>query len=446
MLPRSLTGRLMLASMAGVLAAAVAGALVVWVQFWPTSLSALVRTELQEEIDDIVEGMRMDALGLRVQLNRNNASIYDAMPKDAAYVVFDQAGRVAASSIDGPALDRLMAMRTGDRSASVPSGGGTLHLELVEARTTHAGRPYLIRVARSDRLITTLQNHAGGLYLRGASIAIALALCTFSLVVYLTIRHMVRPLQQASRAAARLEPRNLSVRLQTADLPKEIVPLIEAFNDALGRLADGYRIQQDFLASAAHELKTPLALLQAEIELGGAADTASLLRDTALMARIVHQLLHLAEASEGNNYTLEPLRLSTEVQEVADYMYRLAGKRGIEIVLEESGNAVVQADRGAIFVLIKNLLENAIHHAPDASRITVRVRPDGFSVEDDGPGIPPEQVPLLFQRFWRAPNQEHEGAGLGLTICREICHAHRWQIAYDASATGACFRVITLPN
>jgi signal transduction histidine kinase len=234
--------------------------------------------------------------------------------------------------------------------------------------------------------------------------------------------------------------------LRTADLPAEIVPLIEAFNGALGRLDDGYRIQQDFLASAAHELKTPLALLQAEIELGGAADTASLLRDTALMARIVHQLLHLAEASEGNNYTLESLRLSTEVQEVVDYMYRLAGKRGIDIVLEQSGDAIVQADRGAIFVLVKNLLENAIHHAPDASRITVRVQPDGFNVEDEGPGVPPEQVPLLFQRFWRAPNQEHEGAGLGLTICREICHAHRWEIAYDSSATGACFRVVTLPT
>lgn len=445
MLPRSLTGRLMLASMAGVLAAAIAGTFVIWMQFWPTSPTALVRAELQEEIDDITTGMRLDAQGLRVQLSQNNASIYDAMPKDAAYVVFDQAGRIAASSVEGPALDRLMAMRAGDRSASVSSSGGRLHLELAEARATHAGRQYLIRVARSNRLVTTLQNHAGELYLRGASIAIALALCTFTLVVYLTIRHMIRPLQQASQVAARLEPRNLTVRLRTADLPAEIVPLIEAFNDALGRLDDGYRIQQDFLASAAHELKTPLALLQAEIELGGAADTASLLRDTALMARIVHQLLHLAEASEGNNYTLEQLRLSTEVQEVADYMHRLAGKRGIEIVLEESGDAVVQADRGAIFVLVKNLLENAIHHAPDTSRITVRLRPDGFSIADEGPGILPEQVALLFQRFWRAPNQEHEGAGLGLTICREICHAHRWEITYESSAKGACFKVITLP-
>jgi signal transduction histidine kinase len=445
MLPRSLTGRLMLASMAGVLAAAIAGALVIWMQFWPTSPTALVRAELQEEIDDIVAGMRVDAVGLAVRLNRSNASIYDAMPKDTAYVVFDQAGRVAASSVEGPALDRLMAMRAGDRSTSVPSGGDRLHLELAEARTTHAGRPYLIRVARSDRLVTTLQNHAGELYLRGASIAIALALCTFTLVVYLTIRHMVRPLQQASQVAARLEPRNLSVRLRSADLPAEIVPLIEAFNDALGRLDDGYRIQQEFLASAAHELKTPLALLQAEIELGGAADTAALLRDTALMARVVHQLLHLAEASEGNNYTLEPLQLSTEVQEAVDYMHRLADKRAIAIELEASGDAVVQADRGALFVLVKNLLENAIHHAPDASRIIVRVRPDGFSVADDGPGVAPEQVALLFQRFWRVPNQEHEGAGLGLTICREICHAHRWEIAYERANTGACFRVITAP-
>jgi two-component system, OmpR family, sensor histidine kinase QseC len=275
-----------------------------------------------------------------------------------------------------------------------------------------------------------------------------MAILTFTLVVYLTINRMVRPLRRASDAAARIGPQNLATRLGTEGLPTELTPLIGSFNAALERLEVGFRVQQEFLASAAHELKTPLALLQAEIELGGAANTSYLLRDTALMARIVHQLLHLAEVSEGHNFTFEPISLQAEVQEAIEYLNRLADKHSVRVQLEtENEDTNVIADRGAVFVLVKNLLENAIHHSPAGGVVRVLVDTRGFSVQDQGPGVATGDEPHLFQRFWRAEVEDSDGAGLGLTICKEICRAHRWHIQYEAApgGVGARFVVTTDP-
>lgn len=453
MLPRSLTARLMLASLGGLLAAAIAAAAFVWLQFWPASPASMVRAELRGELGDIEEAFRVDAGGrTRVVLDHYDAATYDAMTKDAAYLVLNDAGDEVARSIDGPALAGLRAAPRGARALTLPGGDATVRLQIGERHATREGHRYLIRIARSERLVVTLNTFAGEKFLRGAMVTAGFALCTFALVVYFTIRRMVRPLRRASAVAARLEPGNMSERLRTAGVPNEIAPLIDAFNSALGRLERGFRVQQDFLASAAHELKTPLALLQAEIELGGAADKDALLRDTAQMARIVHQLLHLAEVSEGHNYRFEPVQLRTEIGEAVDYLQRLAAQRGVSLRLDgAASDNTVEADRGAVFVLAKNLLENALHHSPPGSTVHVRVEADGFWVQDQGRGVAPENIPHLFERFWRADKQNSDGAGLGLAICEEICRAHGWRIRYagagsDAGASGARFVVTTVTD
>lgn len=445
MLPRSLTARLMTAAMVGILAATLAGVAVIWTLLWPPSTTAMLRAELADEVERIDTGLRVDASGkVGVVLSPKQTNLYDAMSKDAGYVVLDRNGRIATQSADGPAVAAVLSMQPDTKTMTARSGDVDLHLQVTQQQITHAGERYTIRVARSDRLVTTLKDHDGELYLRSGLVTSLLALITFTSVVYLTVRRMVRPLRRASEVAARIGPQNLAARLGTDGLPTEIVPLIESFNAALERLAVGFRVQQEFLASAAHELKTPLALLQAEIELGGAANVSYLLRDTALMARIVHQLLHLAEASEGHNYAFAPLSLQAEIQEAIEYLQRLADQHSVQLRLEvEADDTVVTADRGTVFVLVKNLLENAIHHAPPNSVVRVRVGPRGFRVQDQGPGVAKEHEPLLFQRFWRADSADGNGAGLGLTICKEICQAHQWRIYHEAphAAAGACFVV-----
>lgn len=449
MLPRSLSARLMLAAVLALLAStALAAALLLLAR--QATPEALTQAELAEEALELQAGLRAGAEGtLHLELPAHVGNVYDAMPRDAAFWITDASGRTVASSRPGPALQALMALPAGATHTTIANPSGAITLQVIEAPLTQAGRQYAGRIARSDRLVSTLKNHATKLYLRAGVAVGLLALLTFAVVIYFTVSRMVRPLRQASRVAAQVGPRRLGIRLRSGHLPSEVVPLIDAFNAALERLEQGYRVQQEFLAAAAHELKTPLALLQAEIELSGAPNTSMLLRDTAQMARQVHQLLHLAEVSEGHNYTYAPVHLLTVIEDTTDYLARLADQHGVRLVVEvvDPASTEIDADASAVFVLVKNLLENAIHHSAPGSSVLVRVQHGRFSVRDSGPGVALAHRALLFRRFWRGDPKDSEGAGLGLAICQEICHAHGWIIALDSEAVGrgACFVVVTAP-
>lgn len=447
MLPRSLSARLMLATLVALLAAATAAAAVM-LMLRTSSLEDMVREELAEEVVELREGMRVGADGaVTLELSPEVGNVYAAMRNDAAYRLTDQHGHIVATSQDGPALQTLSALPAGAPAMTVAAPDGDVHLRVADAAFEHAGRTYHARIARSDRLVATLKDHASKLYLRAGAAVVVLALLTFTAVIYFIVNRMVRPLRQASRVAARVGPRNLGTRLHSEGLPSEVVPLIDAFNAALERLEQGFRVQQEFLASAAHELKTPLALLQAEIELSGAPNTALLLRDTAQMARQVHQLLHLAEVSEGHNYTFAPVQVRSVIDDAVDYLSRVADQRGVDVLVTTEGAEFppVEADAGALFVLVKNLLENALNHAPQGSMVRIVVEPDRFHVRDAGQGVGVADRSMLFKRFWRGNAKDGDGAGLGLAICMEICLSHGWSIALSADdgAPGACFVVVT---
>jgi signal transduction histidine kinase len=447
MLPRSLSARLMLATLLALLAAAAAAvAVTAWVRM--STPEDAMREELLEEVDELQAALRRDAAGrLHVALPPQAGNVYDAMPRDAAYWITDAHGRTVASSRASPALDALKHVAASATRMTVPNPGGDIALQVIHARIDHAGTSYVAHIARSDRLVITLKKHADKLYLRAGAAVVILALLTFALVITLTVNRMLRPLRQASRVAARVGPRNLGARLRSDGLPSEVVPLIEAFNAALERLQQGFRVQQDFLAAAAHELKTPLALLQAEIELSGAPNTPLLLRDTEQMARQVHQLLHLAEVSEGHNYTFAPIQLGAVVTDAVDYLARLSAQHAVHVLVVPANvpSPAVEADAAAVFVLVKNLLENALHHSPAGSTITIALQPDGFSVRDQGLGIAEADRPHLFKRFWRGSARDGRGAGLGLSICLEICLSHGWTIRLDPAtgSSGAFFVVET---
>ncbi len=205
--------------------------------------------------------------------------------------------------------------------------------------------------------------------------------------------------------------------------------MVEAFNLTLDRLENGYRVQRAFLASAAHELKTPLAVMRAQIELDATPDRDMLFHNLDFMARQVNQLLHLAEASEAQNYTFEPVDVAAVAEDTADYLHALAERRTVYLDVScASKSVIVQADRGALFMLLKNLVENAIQHSPAGGVVTVTVDAHCLYVRDEGPGIPADELPQLFKRFWRGAMRHNEGAGLGLSICAEIAAAHEWRL------------------
>src|SRR5262249_44452282 len=152
--------------------------------------------------------------------------------------------------------------------------------------------------------------------------------------MHLTLRRALKPLRAASMAARRITPRTLDERLDVQAQPGEIRPLVEGFNQVLDRLQSGFRTQQEFLSNAAHELKTPLTLIRAQVE-RGADDVRRrlLLQEVDRMARQVQQLLLLAEVSEPQNFRIERIDPRPAIEEVLDYMNNVAEKRAVVLGL-----------------------------------------------------------------------------------------------------------------
>lgn len=444
-LPASLAAQLLLVSIGALLAVmllAIAGltALMLW------ESPDVTRRGLDETASYIESHLRYDAQGqpVELQLNEKYRAMVDGLPKDFGYRVVDAQGQVLLARGDGSAAQVLAAQPVGavEGITTVPTTEVTL--QILNRPIPRAGRGDVIQVARSDRLEIVLRRVGGGIFVKGGIAAAVLAVLVFCGVVVLMLRRLLRPLRAASAAAAGIGPHNLRARLDGTRLPSELSPLIDAFNQALARLEKGYRVQQEFLAAAAHELKTPLALIRAEIELDerDAGRRDLLLKDLDFMARQVHQLLHLAEVSEAQNYIFETTDVTQAVADAAVQLERLAGRHEVALAMQPPGAAVrLQADAGALFILVKNLAENAILHSPPGAVVTLAVDAQGLSVRDHGPGIAASELPLLFQRFWRGNDAAHQGAGLGLSICREIAQAHGWTLAARNASPGAEFRL-----
>jgi signal transduction histidine kinase len=397
-----------------------------------------------EQADWIVQHLEFDAAGRPVALREpaESAWVYSAATRDLKFRVLDEGGALLLAADPG-ALPLAPPGRRFDAARAdfdIVDAGLPVHVATREF--AHAGHRYFVQVAVSERAAALFRGSVVGPVLKYAMLIAVMSLVLFSIGIHASLGRLLRPLRLASAAAARIAPRNLETRLATAQMPREMRPLIRAFNLALDRLEQGYRVQQEFLASAAHELKTPLSLIRGQVELSDLADRDLLLGDIDRMARQVHQLLHLAEVSEAGNYELEPVDLAAIAAEVTAFLQRLAHRGGVHLELRAApGLAVRRADRGAVFVLLKNLVENAIQHSPQGACVTIALDPAGFAVRDEGEGIAPEHLPDLFKRFWRGPARRDSGAGLGLAICHEIATAHGWSLQARNGVVGAEFAV-----
>lgn len=442
--PPSIRRQLLAAYVIGLLLASAAVALLVLVQFvW--RVDTLTKKGLTMQADWIEEAIEFDAAGKPARLDpgRNSPWIYASMPNDLKYAVLDNDGIALFSSEH----DVRVFVPSGKAPHDLPLVSqlriGNLPMELLTRASHRHGQTYYVQVARSQRVDNLVRQAVGWPMLKTALGVGAGCLLLFVCVVHLTLKRSLRPVSDASRVAARIEPSNLSARLVTAGLPAELTPLVDAFNNALDRLERGYRVQQEFLAGAAHELKTPLALIRAQIELDTSEKREALLSDVDMMARQVHQLLHLAEVSEVHNYVIEPIDLVAVARRVAAYLGRLADSRQVTMSVSSSvpEGQLFAADRSATFILLKNLVENAIRHASEGGRVNVVVGATGMHVQDDGQGIAVDDLPKLYSRFWRGAERQEDGAGLGLAICHQIVINHGWKIDACNIASGARFSV-----
>lgn len=395
--------------------------------------------QLRKMIPLVRERLQFDAAGAlqnHQPLETEWSWVFRDFATDAKYRVLDPSGRVILSSNkEGGALAPLDQSLDSFNSTA---DGGTLLVRT--ERMIRGTQTYYVQVGATKRLssfvriLTATIRTSDTLRLAIASVVLV------TMAVYFTLRRVLRPLRETSVAASQIDARHLSRRLSTRRLPTEFLPVVTAFNLTLDRLEKGYIVQRAFLADAAHELKTPLSLIRAQIDMDGTTNRQALLQDIDRMARQVNQLLHLAEASETQNYVFESVDLAALVEDVSDYLRRLAERHQVYVdIRRDSQTTTVDADRGALFMLLKNLVENAIQHSPAGGVVTVRITADQLVVSDDGPGIAPNEIPQLFKRFWRGPTRRNEGAGLGLSICSEIASAHDWKLSAQSVAHGAQF-------
>ena len=438
--PNSLSLRVLLAYVVGVTLSIL---LMILVALVLTTSDTLLKADLAEYTRDLVEVVQFDRMGVPNGLDEDDGWIYESLKEETAYRVLDESGSTVLVSAAGEGFwSAAESRRLVPGSFDFERRGVRMH-SIIEP-FEHGGRTWYVQFAASTRMLGFLyQEFTLPFMSAGVVIFSVVLLVVFGICACVTLGYTLRPLRKLSESATSISPRTLHARLRTEGVPFEIAPLVHSFNRALDRLEHGYRVQQEFLATAAHELKTPLALIRAQVELRGAGEHRDvLLGDVEHMTRQVQQLLLLAEACEVQNYGFASLDVQEVAHDVVAHLQRMAKAAHVHVALCGSASvAQWRADRGALFTLLKNLLENAIQHAPRGTEVRVEVDAETVTVRDSGPGVDPQQLSQIFSRFWRGAHRRDQGAGLGLAICREIALAHGWVLSAHRADPGLLLRL-----
>lgn len=271
-------------------------------------------------------------------------------------------------------------------------------------------------------------------------LSLLLLLFNFSVV-----RSTLKPLGAAIAEVDRIDPVQVPTRIETTAGSREVQALVSAVNRMLDRVDLAVRALKDFAGDAAHELRTPLAILMLSIgKLPEGEAKARLAAEAQQMKRLADQLLDLSHATaleiDGNTR----VDLCSVASEVATELTPLAVARGRSITFRNAGGAYVRGHADAIGRALRNLIENGLSHTPPRTGVEVVAGPGRqCSVRDHGPGIPAAQRGAVVQRFRRLQGDRTEGAGLGLAIVSTIMDLHRGDLRIeDAPGGGALVRLV----
>jgi len=363
---------------------------------------------------------------LSLALPPNLQGLYSQPYGRYSYAVVDESGKTLFSSLkdDAPVFPadpragtvQFLETRVGEAAISGASvrrsiGGKTVW---VQAAEDLANSDVLI-----DDIVDDFYKHVGWI-----TLPILLLLLVIDIAIF---RRALWPLRQASEIAQQITPARTDIRLPLAEIPSEVRPLVSAINKALDRLDEGFRLQREFTADAAHELRTPLSILRTRVEtLDDPRVAKALHQDIEAMSRVVGQLLDIAELEAFAIDPSEVADLQAASAEVAGFVAPLALEQNREIALLGATSPVlVKGNAEMIKRAIRNLAENAIRHTPKGTVVEFVVEDNGtVTVQDRGPGISGEERELIFRRFWRRDRNSQGSSGLGLSIVQRIAELH----------------------
>jgi len=256
------------------------------------------------------------------------------------------------------------------------------------------------------------------------------------LVSVLTVRRALEPLSRAAEQAEAINPRDPTQRLDLIGLPHETVSFASAINRLMERVGALVHSEKVFVASAAHELRTPLAVMLLELEKIDHPRARRLEADVKAMAESVNRRILIARLETLQSPELVDLDLGMVVAESMDRLKAWAAAQGHTIDVRVQGPQKLHGDPIAVREAVINLVENAVKHTPSGTSILVTVGPKAtITVEDTGPGLPTEIADRLFEPFYKG-NRSAEGAGLGLAIVRQAIDLHRGSLQVGRSSLG----------
>lgn len=433
--PRSLRMRLLMFLLAAiVLAGAVQGALAYRGAL--AEADALFDYHMQQTALALRSGLPVDGQGLEPGL--------DPADENHEFVVqvwTNEGLRIFESAV-GAALPQIAVLGF----TNVQARGGTYRVFSMQTRSQ------VIQVAQN---MAARQGMARSLALRTLA-PLAFMAPLLVLAVWWGVSRSLAPVERVRRQLAQRQADDLSP-VNDAELPDEVQPLVSELNLLFERVQRAFDAQQHFVADAAHELRSPLAALRLQLQgLQRAGDDAG--RAVAIerlsagidrSTRLVEQLLTLAR-QEASTAGAEPVDLRAVAQLALADVAPAAQARSMDVGLLDSDPAnmpaIVPGSAEALRMLARNLLDNAIKYTPPGGRVDLQVRSDSghavLTVEDSGPGIPPEHRERVMQRFVRETSEGASGSGLGLAIVQAIAQAHGATVMLDASERLGGLRVV----
>jgi len=275
----------------------------------------------------------------------------------------------------------------------------------------------------------------------------------YGLLIWLIVGEGMKPLVQIAGAIRRRAPASLDP-LPERGLPEEVAPMVSELNALLGRLREAIDQQKRFTADAAHELRSPLAALQVQLDMLARARSPeesraaleSLRAGMRRAGRLIEQMLTMARLEpDAANETFTEIDLGSLASSVAAELEPLAEAKRVALTLRQLDAAKVRGQAQALHTLVRNLLDNAIRYTPAGGQVLLSINnlPSEvlLQVEDSGPGIPAEERARVFDRFYRLPGSHAEGSGLGLAIVQQVAHAHGAQVTLSGADGGRGLRV-----